>query len=84
MPLTLAGTSAALRSPPEQVDRTIEVPLPPDCPECLTPLGEAPVTLHDQYQIDLPEPKPLIVTEHRAYSSRCAACGAPTRAAFPE
>jgi transposase len=33
---------------------------------------------------DLPEPKPLIVTEHRAYSCRCAACGATTRQAFPE
>jgi transposase len=32
---------------------------------------------------DRPEPKPLIVTEHRAYSCRCAACGATTRAALP-
>src|ERR1700710_2549709 len=38
--------------PPEQVDRTIEVPLPPDCPECHTPLGQALVTIDDQYQID--------------------------------
>src|SRR3954464_10952055 len=35
--------------PPEQVDRPIEAPLPPDCPECRKPLGEAPVTIHDQY-----------------------------------
>ena len=33
---------------------------------------------------DIPEPKPLIVTEHRAHSCRCAACGTQTRAAFPE
>ena len=33
---------------------------------------------------DLPEPKPLIVTEHRAHFCRCAACGATNRAAFPE
>jgi transposase len=33
---------------------------------------------------DLPEPRPLIVTEHRAYSCQCAACGVTTRAAFPE
>src|SRR5215204_2782450 len=26
---------------PEQVDRTIEVPLPPQCPECRAPLDEA-------------------------------------------
>src|SRR6476469_8964241 len=32
---------------------------------------------------DLPEPKPLIVTEHRAHGCRCTACGTQTRAAFP-
>jgi len=32
---------------------------------------------------DLPEPQPLIVTEHRAHSCRCAACGTQTRADFP-
>src|SRR5215208_2702462 len=39
--------------PPEQVDRTIDVPLPEDCPRCGTALGPAPATVHDQYQIDL-------------------------------
>jgi transposase len=33
---------------------------------------------------DLPEPRPLIVTEHRAHRCRCGACGVTTRAAFPE
>jgi transposase len=33
---------------------------------------------------DLPEPKPLIVTEHRTHRCRCAACGAQTRAACPD
>jgi transposase len=33
---------------------------------------------------DLPEPQPLIVTEHRAHGCRCAACGSQTRAAFPD
>jgi len=32
---------------------------------------------------DLPEPAPLIVTEHRAHDCRCATCGTQTRAAFP-
>src|SRR5512142_1906818 len=41
--------------PPEPVDRTIAVPLPPHCPGCQAPLDEAPVTVHDPYQIDLPE-----------------------------
>jgi len=59
--------------PPEQVDRTIDVPLPPTCPRCHTPLGEAPITLHDQYQVDLPEPKPVI-TRFRVPVARCPAC----------
>src|SRR3954447_7531642 len=58
---------------PEQVDRTIEVPLPLQCPECHAPLEEAPVTVHDQYQIDLPEPKPII-TRFRIPVARCPAC----------
>jgi transposase len=33
---------------------------------------------------DLPEPQPLVVTEHRAHGCRCVACGTQTRAAFPE
>src|SRR5512147_1384844 len=48
--------------PPEQVDRTIEVPLPTTCPECHAPLDEALVTVHDQYQIDLPEPQGLRIS----------------------
>src|SRR5512143_2390383 len=59
--------------PPEQVDRSIEVPLPEVCPACQAPLDEAPVTVHDQHQIDLPEPKP-IVTRFRVPVARCPAC----------
>src|SRR3954467_12705373 len=33
---------------------------------------------------DFPEPRPLVVTEHRAHTCRCAACGRQTRAAFPD
>jgi transposase len=33
---------------------------------------------------DLPEPRPLVVTEHRAHGCCCAGCGAQTRAAFPD
>jgi len=32
---------------------------------------------------DLPEPKPLVVTEHRAHTCCCPACGTQTRSAFP-
>ena len=69
--------------PPEQVDRTIEVPLPPDCPECHTPLAEASVTIHDQYQIDLPEPKPVI-TRFRVPVARCPACLRRVQGRHPE
>jgi transposase len=33
---------------------------------------------------DLPEPQPLLVTEHRAHQCRCTSCGMQTRASFPE
>jgi len=33
---------------------------------------------------DLPEPLPLVVTEHRAHVCRCTACGTTTRGLFPE
>ena len=32
---------------------------------------------------DLPEPRPLEVTEHRGHARRCGRCGVVTRAAFP-
>jgi len=32
----------------------------------------------------LAEPRPLVVTEHRAHICRCGACGAKTRGLFPE
>ena len=32
---------------------------------------------------DLPEPRPLEVTEHRGHARRCGCCGEATRAAFP-
>ncbi len=58
---------------------------PPACTTCGAALTEAMATDHVTRQVfDLPEPQPLIVTEHRAHGCRCATCGAQTRAAFPE
>jgi transposase len=58
---------------------------PPVCTECDAALTEAMATGHTARQVfDLPEPQPLIVTEHRAHDCHCAACGAQTRAAFPD
>jgi transposase len=40
---------------------------------------------HSARQVfDLPEPRPLVVTEHRAHDCVCAGCGAHTRASFPD
>ena len=52
------------------------------CGEALTPDASGDYAARQVF--DLPEPRPLVVTEHRAFSRRCEACGATTRAAFPE
>ena len=52
------------------------------CGEALDPgasTGSASRQVHD-----VPEPLPLEVTEHRAHRCQCPACGAETRADFPE
>jgi transposase len=52
------------------------------CGAALTPdMSETHVA---RQVFDLPEPLPLVVTEHRAHICRCAACGAKTRGLFPE
>jgi transposase len=57
---------------------------PPACAGCGAALSATMATGHTARQVhDLPEPQPLVVTEHRAHQCRCAACGAQTRAAFP-
>jgi transposase len=67
-----------------QPDATIDH-FPPACTGCGEPLSAARAIGHVARQVfDLPEPRPLIVTEHRAHTCRCAACGTQTRAAFPE
>jgi transposase len=68
----------------ETPDATIDY-FPASCAKCGAALTVAMATDHIARQVfDLPEPRPLIVTEHRAYGCCCAACGTQTRAAFPE
>src|SRR3954452_11875965 len=69
--------------PPEQVTRTVEVPLPADCPHCRAPLDEVPFAVHGQYQIDLPEPKP-VVTHFRVPVARCPLCRRRIQGRHPE
>jgi transposase len=58
---------------------------PETCSGCGGALTGAMATGHTARQVfDLPEPRPLIVTEHRAHACVCGNCGAETRAVFPE
>jgi transposase len=58
---------------------------PPSCAACGALLTKAMATDFVARQVfDLPEPRPLIVTEHRGHGCRCAACGSQTRATFPD
>ena len=68
----------------ENPDATIDH-FPETCSGCGGDLTGAPATGHTARQVfDLPEPQPLIVTEHRAHACLCGNCGAETRADFPE
>jgi len=68
----------------ETPDATIDH-YPAACAGCGRPLSKATATGHIARQVlDLPEPRPLIVTEHRAHGCRCTACGTQTQAAFPD
>src|SRR6516162_9214719 len=57
---------------------------PEACKHCGGALTRAMATSHARRQVfDLPEPRPLVVTEHRAHVC-CCPCGVATRARFPE
>jgi transposase len=58
---------------------------PTSCTACGAAVTLAMSTGHRARQVfDLPEPRPLVVTEHRAHDCVCAGCGAHTRASFPD
>jgi transposase len=72
-------TLGAVDNPDLTVDH-----LPADCANCAEPLPQVPGSDYDKRQVfDLPEPQPLVVTEHRAHRCRCVKCGAVTKGAFP-
>jgi len=73
-------TLRQVATPDEVVDHH-----PSSCFGCGATLTPDMAQRHAARQVfDVPEPLPLMVTEHRAHSCRCAACGLETRAAFPE
>jgi len=58
---------------------------PETCSGCGASLGaQASVDYYARQVFDLPEPRPLEVTEHRAHECQCPDCGIMTRANFPE
>ena len=66
-------------SPDEIIDH-----FPPLCSECSGELTPVMSQAHTARQVhDLPEPRPLVVTEHRAHVCQCERCGAKTRASYP-
>src|SRR3954449_2960936 len=67
----------------ETPDATVDH-YPQACATCGTALTAAMATDHVARQVfDLPEPRPLVATEHRAHACRCAASGRQMRAEFP-
>jgi transposase len=57
---------------------------PPVCPGCGGALGIEQATGHQKRQVfDIPQPV-VQVTEHRAHSCRCLACGTETHGEFPD
>ena len=58
---------------------------PSSCAACGAAVTLAMSAGHSARQVfDLPEPRPLVVTEHRAHDCVCVGCGAHTRASFPD
>src|SRR5271157_2920483 len=52
---------------------------------CADPLPQSTAGGYVARQVfDLPDPAPLVVTEHRAHRCRCAACGRVTAGKHPD
>jgi transposase len=67
----------------DQPDHTVDH-IPASCANCDQPLPQTPGGDYDARQVfDLPQPRPLVVTEHRAHRCRCTACGSVTKGVFP-
>ena len=62
----------------------VEDHFPSVCGQCGTPLSPSMAEDYAARQVfDLPEPQPLVTTEHRAHVCLCGHCGETTKAAFP-
>jgi len=63
---------ASRRAVPQQVDETLEAPLPPQCPHCQGAVAETAVL--DQYQTEIPEPRVQRI-RFRIHVGHCQRCG---------
>ena len=67
------GHPPSHRPVPEHVDRTEEAVLPKVCPDCGGPVKEDDVQA--QYQVDIPRPIPVTVTQFNIHVGHCTTCG---------
>jgi transposase len=73
-------TLSAVANPNHIVDH-----FPTNCDACAEPLPQSTGGGYVARQVfDLPDPAPLVVTEHRAHRCRCAACGKVTAGKHPD
>ena len=76
-----AGTTLKQVDNPDQIIEHI----PNQCPGCSATLSKSDAVKFSSRQVfDLPDPSPLIVTEHRGYTCQCKGCGAEVPANFPD
>lgn len=68
------GHAATHRPVPEKVDRVEDAPLPHTCSHCGGQILEDAVQV--QYQIDIPRPIPVTVTQFNLHVGHCEVCGA--------
>jgi transposase len=71
----------AHRQPPAHIDETIDVPLPPRCPDCNGRLVEARIA--DQIQEELPVVRPH-VRRFRVHIGHCRECGRRVQGRHPQ
>jgi transposase len=73
-------TLSAVTNPDRIVDH-----FPPSCDNCAQSLPLSAASDYVARQVfDLPDPAPLVVTEHRAHRCRCSACGTVTTGKHPD
>ena len=76
------GHPAAHRPVPDTIDRTEEAVLPRTCPDCGGTVEEDAVQA--QYQVDIPRPIPVTVTQFKIHVGHCTTCGVRLQGRHPE